>query len=143
MKNLKDYEDFILEKENIELEEVNEFSLPDLSDLDLANQIFWWISASMAGITVTGFIASIGMLGYEMLKFALGEVKEKISSTEKGKEFFALLDSIFTSKNKEEAKGKIQQLGEYVDVLSDISKMGKTEEKVVDGIKQAIEKAKK
>ena len=142
MKNLKPYEDFVLESK--QEEEINESILPDLSGMDLGMQIFWWFAFILDGIAITGFIGALGKLGYEMLKFALGEVKEKITETEKGKKFFELVDSIFATKDKDEAKSKIQQLGEeYSDVLKDISKMGKTEAKVAEGIQKAIDKANK
>ena len=142
MKNLKQYEDFVLESK--QEEEINESILPDLSGMDLGMQIFWWFAFILDGIAITGFIGALGKLGYEMLKFALGEVKEKITETEKGKKFFELVDSIFATKDKDEAKSKIQQLGEeYSDVIKDISKMGKTEAKVAEGIQKAIDKANK
>lgn len=142
MKNLKPYEDFVLESK--QEEEINESILPDLSGMDLGMQIFWWFAVILDGIAITGFIGTLGKLGYEMLKFALGEVKEKITETEKGKKFFELVDSIFATKDKDEAKSKIQQLGEeYSDVIKDISKMGKTEAKVAEGIQKAIDKANK
>lgn len=141
MKNLKPYEDFVLESKQ---EEINESILPDLSGMDLGMQIFWWFAYILDGIAITGFVGAVGKLGYEMLKFALGEITEKIAVTEKGKKFFELVDSIFATKDKDEAKSKIQQLGEeYTDVLKDISKMGKTEAKVAEGIQKAIDKANK
>jgi len=135
-----DIEDEEAEAEEPEAEEpeaeVNE-------SMDLSMQITQWVGLGIAGITGAGFVAAVGQLGIGMLKFAINDLKSKFTSSIRGKEFFSKLESTINEKNKDAAKLKLQQLGEFDDVLVDIKKLGKTESQVAEGIEKAIANSKK